>query len=287
MDELLFNVDTKRQISSFLSHPAHALIIEGPEGSGKSTLANYLASTLLKIDAINLDKAQFLRIVPTLNSISINEIRSAQQFMRLKTLGRNQFRRVLVVENAGKLTTEAQNAFLKTLEEPPSDTVIILTTDSIASLLPTVRSRVQCLNVNPLTKNQLIEFFLTKGYKAAQIEQTYYQAEGRVGRMQLILGGQPDGQNQQIDFAKRLLLFPLYERLLAINELIANKGQIGQLMQAFDIICQTALEMSASNDDEKQVKRWHKALKALDDAKNCLPHTPNTKLLMANLLLNI
>jgi DNA polymerase-3 subunit delta' len=60
-----------------------------------------------------------------------------------------------VVAEAERMTVEAQNAFLKTLEEPPGDTVLILTTNNINMLLPTTQSRCQVLRVGPMPREAL------------------------------------------------------------------------------------------------------------------------------------
>jgi len=79
--------------------------------------------------------------------------------------------KVCIIEHADTMTTQAANAFLKTLEEPPEDTIIILTTSKRNSLLPTIISRCQQLPFYPipkskieeeLTESQAIEIFKAK-----------------------------------------------------------------------------------------------------------------------------
>jgi len=61
-------------------------------------------------------------------------------------------RKIFIVEDADMMTRQAANAFLKTLEEPPADTVIILTTSRLSSMLPTILSRCQKIPFNPISK---------------------------------------------------------------------------------------------------------------------------------------
>lgn len=83
-------------------------------------------------------------------SIGIDEIKRLQKKLFLKPYkGQN---KAVIIPQAHTLTTEAQNALLKVLEEPPLHTVIILTTEKKDALLPTIQSRCQIIDVKvPLT----------------------------------------------------------------------------------------------------------------------------------------
>ncbi|MBF0328573.1 MAG: DNA polymerase III subunit delta' [Nitrospirae bacterium] len=82
-------------------------------------------------------------ISPENDVIKIEAIRSAEEFIHLKTFEGN--KKVLLVDDADAMNISAANAFLKTLEEPPSDSLIILITSEAGSLPDTIRSR--CSNV--------------------------------------------------------------------------------------------------------------------------------------------
>src|SRR5947209_282810 len=128
MPGLLLHAKTAEATERFLTQPAHALLIQGQFGAGKVTLARHIAARVLGVSDQELSNYPYIKIVsPVHKSISIEAVRGLHEFMRLKTTGRAEIRRVVIVEDAHNLTTEAQNAFLKLLEEPPSDTVIILT----------------------------------------------------------------------------------------------------------------------------------------------------------------
>jgi DNA polymerase III delta prime subunit len=80
-------------------------------------------------------------------SIKINQVRGIQHDMSYKPRYDKGFR-ITILENAEKMTQEAQNSFLKLLEEPPRNVVFILVTGNPEGLLPTVRSRCQLIRVN-------------------------------------------------------------------------------------------------------------------------------------------
>lgn len=90
------------------------------------------------------------------NNIGIDEIRQAIEFLEFKS---EEDKKLLIIYEADKMTQEAANAFLKTLEEPPLYSIIILVTSKYTSLLPTIKSRVQKINVKfPELPNVLTDF---------------------------------------------------------------------------------------------------------------------------------
>lgn len=96
-------------------------------------------------------------------SIGIEEIRVIQHFLSRKSLGNHN---TVIIENAHLLTLPAQHALLKTLEEPPANSLIYLVTTQPDSLLPTILSRCQ-ISTTPYTSNMsdltYLSHFLTSG----------------------------------------------------------------------------------------------------------------------------
>jgi DNA polymerase-3 subunit delta' len=87
------------------------------------------------------------------DEIKIDQVRQAQESIALRPLeGR---KKVLIVDGAETMNETSQNAFLKTLEEPPGDSLIILITAVPQSLLSTIRSRCQALAFQPLPRRIL------------------------------------------------------------------------------------------------------------------------------------
>ena len=94
------------------------------------------------------------------DEIKIDQIRRAQESISLKPSEGQ--KKVLIVDSAETINDAAQNAFLKTLEEPPGDSLIILITSMPQSLLPTIRSRCQELKFQPLPRPVLAEVLQEK-----------------------------------------------------------------------------------------------------------------------------
>ena len=158
----------KRIPSINLDKISHAMIIEGQEGIGKNQLSFYLINELLNgSNTKNLIKNNShpdLFIINTSSLISFYEkknksfsknipielIREAINFISLKSaLSKN---KVLFIDDAENLTISSQNALLKTLEEPPEDTFIIIQSNRFKCLNQTIYSRCELINFNNLSQ---------------------------------------------------------------------------------------------------------------------------------------
>lgn len=94
------------------------------------------------------------------DEIRITDIREAETFLHL-TAGANGWR-VVIIDSADDMNSNAANALLKSLEEPPDNTLIILISHIPGKLLPTIRSRCRKLSVKPLKNNELEDIFKSK-----------------------------------------------------------------------------------------------------------------------------
>lgn len=122
----------------FIEHPVHAVLLTGPS-------AETTAGAVAAAQSLLQGRPEYLRhVLPDAKgAISIAHIRALIEFFQLKVPGRATIRRAAIIEQADAMTREAQNALLKILEEPPADSVLILTAINPQDLLPTIRSRVQ------------------------------------------------------------------------------------------------------------------------------------------------
>lgn len=127
----------------------HALLFTGSPEAGTHRLALALAEELNGARATSLEGLQHpncrvLRPGSKIRTISIDAIRSVEPFLALRA--DEGATKLIIIDEADRLLTEAANAFLKTLEEPPPQTLIILITDIPNKLLPTILSR--CVRID-------------------------------------------------------------------------------------------------------------------------------------------
>lgn len=114
----------------------HSIIICG---GTKKDREEYLKSFLPKNFTLNHPDVKILGPTSLKHSIGIDEVRLVERFLIKKPLKSKE--NIVIIENANLLTLQAQNAILKTLEEPPKNSKIILETQNEKKLLPTILSR--------------------------------------------------------------------------------------------------------------------------------------------------
>ena len=156
--ETLINNFRNRCMNNTLSH-AH--LIAGEDGIGKSKLANILAKLILNgelyreyVDIINYrsNKASF----------GIDDVRNIIEEVSKKPF--EGYKKVVIIHEGNKLTIQAQNALLKTIEEPPNGVHIIILCESLELILDTIKSRCETYKLTPLTKEELYEYIRVKQF---------------------------------------------------------------------------------------------------------------------------
>jgi len=172
----------------------HALLLGGPQGVGKATVAGILAQAVNCPERGPLDAcgkcsscgriARGLHpdvhwVAPSPRIIPVDAIRAINAVIGYSPHEGN--RRVIVIDDAHLMNPNAQNAFLKTLEEPPPSALILLVTPAPGRLLPTVRSRCQSLQLAPVPLPRVREYLERQGLDPAQARLRAALAPGSIG----------------------------------------------------------------------------------------------------------
>lgn len=138
---------------------SHAYMFEGIDGIGKKKLADELCKILLNSENID-NSPDYINIYPDGNSIKIAQIRKLQTDIIIKP---HKDYKLYILNDAEKMTIEAQNALLKTLEEPPEYAIMILITSNKDALLDTIKSRCEILKFLPISLFDLKEYLIKTG----------------------------------------------------------------------------------------------------------------------------
>ena len=147
----------------------HSYMFYGIEGIGKKLFAMEFAKMVLCegenkpcneckpcIEFNSGNNPDFFYMEPEKDSIKIDQIRNIQKNIIEKPI--NGSKKIYIIDNADKMTKEAQNCLLKTLEEPQDFVVIILICSNESSILPTVKSRCTKIYFNGLSKNEIVQY---------------------------------------------------------------------------------------------------------------------------------
>lgn len=291
MNDLLLNKSTRTQVRAFINKPSHALLISGGAGSGKASLARLIGSELLGIkDIRQLEKYPYfthLKRPEGKQDIPIDAIRQLNKLLKLKAPGSGEIRRVVIIEDAQDLNEEASNALLKMLEEPPPDCVFILTATSSHSLLPTISSRTQQLQLRPVSLSQSFKYFDTK-YSEKDVESAWRLSQGAAGLMAAIL---KDDKHHPlkiaVDEAKDYLRKDTYGRLLLNEALSRDKKRLALLLEALMKLLAALQSSAASQGSEAQMQKILASRRLVLKLQEALEANASPKLISLKLGLNL
>lgn len=208
---------------------APAYIFAGKDGTGRSTVARAFAKmlnceksgvepcdncpTCARIESGNYPDLYWIKLAEEEESIKIDALRAMQERVYLKPFeGR---KKVFVIEDAGLMTEEAANCLLKTLEEPPLNSCLILIADAPSRLLPTIVSRCKIVKLLPFSKEDISAMLETQpGLSEASRELILNYSEGSIGIAQEIISSDLFSRKNEIidEFAAETAQLPDYKK---------------------------------------------------------------------------
>ena len=300
---------------------SHAYVISGERNSGKEFIARTFAMALQCEkggdepcqechscrQALSMNHPDIIRLVHEKpNTISVEDI-------RLKINNDIAIRpyqgpyKIYIIAEGEKMTVQAQNALLKTLEEPPEYAVILILTDSAESLLSTVLSRCVRLDMKPvpdaLVKKYLMETLHVPDYKA---EVCTAFARGSVGRAKLLASSEEFDRvkEEAVTLLKYIHEMELSEIVAAIKKITEYQLDVTDYLDILSIWYRDVLMFKAMNDanhlifrgeiqyikkvaDRSSYEGIETILEALEKAKSRLNANVSFDLTMQLLLLTI
>lgn len=300
---------------------SHAYIINGEKSSGKEFIAGVFAMALQCEkkgaepcqechsckQALSANQPDIIKVMHEKpGTISVDDIRTQiNNDVAIKPYSSPY--KVYIVNEAEKMTPQAQNALLKTLEEPPEYAVILLLTANVNSLLPTILSRCVVLNMKPVSdmqvKKYLMEQLRVPDYKA---EICVAFARGNVGKAKSLASSEDfeNVKNEALGLLKYIREMELYEIIAAIRKITEYKLDVNDYLDIMAIWYRDVLLFKATRDvnslifrDELQAIRKvagrssyegiESVIKAFEKAKNRLNANVNFELTMELLMLEI
>ena len=222
---------------------SHAYILNGEKGSGKKMLASLFAQTLQcekggtepcyechsckqAVSGNHPDIIWVTHEKP--NSISVDDIR-VQINGDIQVKPYNGKYKIYIVPDADMMTVQAQNALLKTIEEPPAYAIILLLTENANSLLPTICSRCVMLKLrnikDQLVKRYLMEQLQVPDYKA---DVCTAFAQGNIGKAAMLAGSEHFNEikDEAVRLLKNIDTMELGDLVEAVKRISAYKIEI-------------------------------------------------------------
>ena len=314
LKEHLRNAVRSRKVS-------HAYILNGEKSSGKEFIARIFAMSL-QCEKKEVDPCQVCHSClqalsgnhPDIiyvthekpNTISVDDIRTQiNADIAIKPYSSEY--KIYIVNEAEKMNAQAQNALLKTLEEPPAYGVILLLTSNLEALLPTILSRCVVLNIKPVADQQV------KKYLMEQLKVPDYKAEvctafarGNIGKAKALAASEDfeKVKTEVLSLLKYIQEMELYEMIAAIKKITEYKLDINDYLDIMMIWYRDVLLFKATKDmshvifrekisslqkvaDRTSYEGIERVIHALEQAKNRLNANVNLELTMELLLLTM
>lgn len=264
--------DILKYISSAVENNrvSHAYILNGERGSGKKMLANLFAMTLLCETGDNEpcgkchsckqaesgNHPDIIRVTHEKpNSISVDDIRTqVNNTMDIKPYQGPY--KVYIIPQADMMTPQAQNAILKTIEEPPSYAVFLLLTENAETLLPTINSRCVMLKLrnikDTLIKKYLMENLEIPDYKA---DMCTAFAQGNMGRAIMLANSDHFNEirEEAVQLLKHISEMELNEIVAAVKNISVYKLEITDYLDIIMIWYRDVLLYKATKEIDKVV----------------------------------
>ena len=241
-------------------------------------------------------------IAPEKGYLKIDQVRELQRALTFKT---ERGKRVAVVHDADAMQLPAANAFLKTLEEPPGPTVIVLLTSRPAMLLPTILSRCQRINFGPLTTGE-ISAYLTDVAGVDKGEAGLFASLSLGSLAEALKAAESDALSTRMETLSRVLALAPgdTEALLKEAERLAKDDELPQTLDLLMVWCrdrllesegagELAILSGAARAPARSVRGGFKGLEriftSLDNARRDImpPRNANKRLTMETLLMEM
>ena len=244
---------------------SHAYIIQGERFSGKEFIAKIFARALQcesgrgdTCDECHSCKQALSNNHPDIiyvshekpNSIGVEDVRrQINNDIIIKPYSSEY--KVYIMNEGEKMTVQAQNAILKTLEEPPAYGVIIILTTSTDALLPTILSRCVVLNMRPVKDEQVKDFLVREmmlpDYKA---DICVAFARGNIGRAKMLASSEEfdNIRNEALSLVKNIRGMELHEVMKAIKRINEYQMDVNDYLDVLSIWYRDVLLFKATND---------------------------------------
>ncbi len=299
---------------------SHAYILNGEKGSGKKLIASVFAKTLqceekennacgkckscLQADSMN--HPDIIWVTHEKISIGVDDIRlQVNNDIGIKPYS-GQYK-IYIIDEADKMTEQAQNALLKTIEEPPEYAMILLLTNNINNLLPTILSRCVTLNLKTVSSDLIKEYLMKQRSipdYAAELSASF--AQGNIGKAIRYASSESfiDVKEDVLHLLKYIDDMEIYEIITAIKKLSEHKLEINDYIDLMILWYRDVLMLKVTNnpnlllykEEYKYIQRQaskrdyegiENIIRAMDKAKIRLNANVNFDITMELMLLSL
>ncbi|MFA6183571.1 MAG: hypothetical protein WC682_00540 [Parcubacteria group bacterium] len=282
---------------------SQAYIFSGPESVGKFSLARMFSSALIEnnldyLDNFNIEnenKNQDIEIlspeiiekkgVIKIKDIDVEKVRMAQKNLALFP-SRGKYR-ILIVNDAHRLTITSQNTLLKILEEPNNTAIIILVTHEDGKILKTIKSRCQKINFSLVSLEEIKNGFKDQ-LEDKILEKIAIFSMGKPGEAKKIIknSNSLEKREETIKELTGLRSMPVFEKMDLAQEYSKNLVQAREKLEFW--IWMLRLQTFRNLNNKENIKKNYKAISEIGETLEKIKNSSfNSRLILENLFLNL
>jgi len=275
MTKPIINPISEKAILMLVKKMPQSLLLTGDDGVGLSTISKYIAE-LRKVTPVIILPEKDEKVDIDKGIISVEIMRRLYDDTRTKARGD----RIIVIDYAERMTHQAQNAFLKLLEEPGEGTYFILVSHSISKLLPTILSRVEKITIQRITTRQsealLDSLKVTDKTKRNQL---LFMAEGLPAEIINLVNNNTYFEKRSLNVrdARELIRGSQYQKLLIAQKYKDDREAAQRLLLDMAKILKMSI---SSNPQPEAINRLNAMLKAYEQIES----NGNIRLVLANMI---
>lgn len=276
---MIINPKTKLLLEAFINRPSSSVIVAGSMAGGAEQVVQKLVTNLLDESS----RHNIVQLFPEEGKgIGVEQSRNFKKSLTSLVKSKSDIARIAIIWSADLATPEAQNAFLKLIEEPTKQTLLILHVTNSEKLLPTITSRCQVVPVLPITKIQATEYGESKNILATDIQKALLITSGQSKLFEEYLNKGSEIIDETIIQAKQFITEPVFSRLIKSKQ-YEKSDNIYTLLENIEKLSSSGLH--ASKNDK--VNRWVNILKEIKDCRNKLERNVSPKLIYLRLCISI
>ncbi len=270
-ERLVGNEKFKKTLLELISQKRlpHAIIIEGERGTGKHIAAKYFAAALVCDEEIaipceecNRCRAVFSDSYPEIRyyalekgktQFSVDIAREIRQQSHLKPLTGKY--NISILEHSELMNSQAQNALLKILEEPPESSVFILLAENSSNFLSTVLSRCQLFRISPLSNEEVAEYIERKlNLPPDEVYPAAILSNGSIGKALDFIN---DEQVVEINDIASNLFSSFFSKnsieIIKLGYMLEKNDNRDKILEVFSERLLTELKVSPDRNDKKRL----------------------------------
>jgi DNA polymerase III subunit delta' len=246
---------------------SHAYLFSGPKDIGKFRVVKVFANILqcpnnfcrACTDCKLIQKGNHPDVVTIQDNdetIKIDDVRDLIHKTNLTSFGK---RRIILIKNIERMPIEAQNSFLKTLEEPPGDTIFLITATRTNQVLPTIKSRVRRYYLSGVGDVELRKALEDKFGEHQNMDEILQMAQGRPGLAINLIGSSTE-LSQQRNLYNQIEFFlkknDLAQKFMFIEELDKDPEKLEMFFDAFSRYMRKLIYDYMMNDNHPMKSRY-------------------------------